>query len=428
MLSTLAGALSYTDNAPRQTVEQASAGAHWAVLIAGSHTFANYRHQSDVCHAYHVITKAGIPEENIIVIASDDIANARQNPFPGQIFNKPSANGEAGFDVYKGCKIDYSGADVTPEVFTKVLTGEATNTGSGKVLKSTSSDKVFVNFVDHGGVGTIGFPQTTMHVKDLTAAFTTMHKNNMYSELTFYLETCESGSMCKDQGLEDMNIYCTTAANEKESSWGTYCGSDAMVNGKNVGSCLGDLYSVNWMEDSDTQDITSETLKTQFDTVVKLTAKSHVTAYGKTSIGSEMVAEFQGDAKIARPAPSTSDHKSAMKTYDATLWSHFHQFTENDDEEAGLELIKGVQDRLDTKKRFAAIAKAVSGNLVSATPFGFEGKLHTDCHYEAHKAYKATCGEFSDAAMSYSGALAQMCQHTDGDATTITAAITAACL
>jgi legumain len=233
--------------------------------------------------------------------------------------------------------------------------------------------------------------------------------------------------MCKDQGLEDLNIYCTTASNEKESSWGTYCGDGAMVNGKNIGSCLGDLYAVNWMEDSDTHDLTSETLKTQFDTVVKLTAKSHVSKYG-ADFGSETVGEFQGDAKIARPAPSTSDHKSAMKTADATLWSHFHQLTENDDDEAARELIKGVQDRLDTKKRFAAIAKAVSGGLVSATPFGFEGKLHTDCHYAAHKAYKATCGEFSEAGIRYSGALAQLCQHTDGDATSITAAITAACL
>lgn len=34
-----------------------------------------------------------------------------------------------------------------------------------------------------------------------------------------------------------------------ESSWGTYCPPDDMVDGVAVGSCLGDLYSVNWMED-----------------------------------------------------------------------------------------------------------------------------------------------------------------------------------
>jgi legumain len=28
---------------------------HWAVLVAGSRGFVNYRHQADVCHAYHLL-------------------------------------------------------------------------------------------------------------------------------------------------------------------------------------------------------------------------------------------------------------------------------------------------------------------------------------------------------------------------------------
>merc|ERR1712100_645387 len=83
----------------------------------------------------------------------------------------------------------------------------------------------------------------------------TMHSKNMYKKLTFYLETCESGSMF--QGLSTPGVYAVSAASPTESSWGTYCGSDAMVNGKSIGSCLGDLFSVNWMEDSDVEDLTS---------------------------------------------------------------------------------------------------------------------------------------------------------------------------
>jgi len=30
--------------------------------------------------------------------------------------------------------------------------------GTGRVLKSTENDNVFVNFADHGGVGMIAFP------------------------------------------------------------------------------------------------------------------------------------------------------------------------------------------------------------------------------------------------------------------------------
>ena len=77
-----------------------------------------------------------------------------------------------------------------------------------------------------------------------------MYKQEMYAKLVFYMEACESGSMFTDLP-KDINVYATSAANAKESSWGTYCSPHDMVDGKKIGSCLGDLYSVNWMEDTD---------------------------------------------------------------------------------------------------------------------------------------------------------------------------------
>ena len=63
---------------------------HWAVLIAGSKTYANYRHQADTLHAYQVLKKNGIPEDHIILMNYDDIANHSMNPIKGKIFNKPN--------------------------------------------------------------------------------------------------------------------------------------------------------------------------------------------------------------------------------------------------------------------------------------------------------------------------------------------------
>lgn len=98
---------------------------------------------------------------------------------------------------------------------------------------------------------------------------------------------------------DDINVYATTAANEKESSWGTYCSPDDVVNGVHIGSCLGDLYSVNWMEDSDAMDPSLETLAVQFETVKTLTAQSHVMEYGQTDFKDEVVGDFIGDLDIA---------------------------------------------------------------------------------------------------------------------------------
>jgi len=358
------------------------------------------------------------------VLAVDDIANYRSNPYPGQIFNKPTPVGTPGVDVYKGCQIDYSGTSVTPTTFTKVLTGDTS--AGGKVLKSNSNSKVFVNFVDHGGVGLIGFPHTTMHATELMAALKSMYSKNMYGELVFYLEACESGSMFQDLPT-DMNIYATTASNEKESSWGTYCSPDDQVDGKSIRSCLGDLYSIKWMEDGDKM-VDGETLDDQFSIVKTATTKSHVMRYGNVSMANEKVVAYMGADDSARAgATISSDGKEYMSrpSADATLASSFDRFLDGEDE-AGLELIKGVQERMNAKRRFNAIAKAVAGKTLSALP-PHEGKIHMDCHYAAHKTYIATCGEWDAGATAYSATLAQLCAHTDGSALAITAAITAAC-
>lgn len=90
-----------------------------------------------------------------------------------------------------------------------------------------------------------------LYANQLNEAIEYMHENKMYKEMVMYIEACESGSMFENILKPDINVYAVTAANSKESSWGTYCSPDDMVNGKHIGSCLGDLFSVNWMEDLD---------------------------------------------------------------------------------------------------------------------------------------------------------------------------------
>ncbi len=49
--------------------------ANWALLVAGSNGWYNYRHQADVCHAYQILHDHGIPDSNIVVMMFDDIAD-----------------------------------------------------------------------------------------------------------------------------------------------------------------------------------------------------------------------------------------------------------------------------------------------------------------------------------------------------------------
>lgn len=260
----------------------------WAVLVAGSNGYYNYRHQADVCHAYQVLRKHGIPAENIITLMYDDIANNTENPTKGIIINHPD-----GEDVYQGVVKDYVGKDVTPETFLKVLTGDAKGlkgVGSGRVLESGPDDHVFINFVDHGAPGLLAFPNSELHARTLQDTMLDMYHKKKYGKLVMYIEACESGSMFEDLLPANMNVFVTTAANAHEHSYACY------FDGKR-GTYLGDVYSVMWMEDSEKEDLSRETLFRQFSIVRTQTNTSHVQEYGDLKIGKLKVAEFQGRDK-----------------------------------------------------------------------------------------------------------------------------------
>lgn len=157
----------------------------WAVLVAGSNTYSNYRHQADVFHAYQTLTKNGFDKENIITFAYDDIANSVSNPYKGKVFNKPTYS-NPGVDVYAGVQIDYRTADVTPENFLAVLEGNDTTTKGKKVLKLTPNDKVFIFFSDHGSPGLIAFPSKYLYADQLLQTFNKI--TGKFDKLVFYLE------------------------------------------------------------------------------------------------------------------------------------------------------------------------------------------------------------------------------------------------
>uniref|UniRef100_A0A4W5RCP6 Legumain n=2 Tax=Hucho hucho TaxID=62062 RepID=A0A4W5RCP6_9TELE len=271
--------------------QQPNNGKNWVVIVAGSNGWYNYRHQADACHAYQIVHKNGVPDEQIVVMMYDDLATNEENPTPGEVINRPN-----GTDVYKGVPKDYTGEAVTPDNFLAVLKGDSASAkgGSGKVLKSGPNDHVFVYFTDHGAPGLLAFPNDELHVADLMAAINYMHENKKYEKLVFYIEACESGSMMTKLPA-DIDVYATTAANSHESSYACYYDEKRET-------YLGDWYSVNWMEDSDVEDLSKETLIKQFKIVRSHTNTSHVMQFGNKTLAHMKVMAFQGNAN-AKPAP-----------------------------------------------------------------------------------------------------------------------------
>ncbi|CAF1591800.1 unnamed protein product [Rotaria sp. Silwood1] len=262
-----------------------NSAANWAVLVAGSNGWYNYRHQADLCHAYQILHKNGIPDSNIIVMMYDDLAHNRENPTKGIIINHPN-----GADVYHGVPHDYNGKNVTPKNFINILLGNKEamrNIGSGKVLESGPDDNVFIYFTDHGAVGLVAFPTGVLYAKDFNDTIIKMYNEKKYKQMVIYIEACESGSMFENILLNNINIYATTASNAEESSYACYFDEKRQT-------YLGDLYSVVWMEDSDVEKINQESLYQQYLIAKRKTNTSHVMQYGDLILGkTHNVSEFQ---------------------------------------------------------------------------------------------------------------------------------------
>ena len=273
-------------------VTQAQTSDHWAVLVAGSKGFVNYRHQADVCHAYHTLRDQGIEEDHIIVMAFDDVAQDDENPFPGTLYNT-----QGGPNVYDGCIIDFVGDDVTKQNFQAILRGDAASLNitneatTGRVLESDDKSKVFLYFSDHGSPGHLMFPDSVIYADELNETIQSMHESKMYEELVIFLEACESGSIFKNIDLEKVNAWALTATNSTSPSYGTYCYPHDEIEGENLFTCLGDMFSVSWMTylENNKEALSSMSLKQFYDVIKERVSKSQVQHFGSPNIESMLI-------------------------------------------------------------------------------------------------------------------------------------------
>ncbi|PVD26556.1 hypothetical protein C0Q70_14233 [Pomacea canaliculata] len=251
--------------------------------------------QADICHAYHVMSNHGIPDDQIVVMMYDDIANNKENPYKGNIINQPN-----GTNVYPGVLKDYTKKEVTPKVFLSVLSGDQEGVEKligrkGKVINSGPNDHVFVYLLTM---------VLQLHAPALQKTILKMYENKRYGKMVFYVEACESGSMFAKLLPKNISVYATTASNPHESSYACYFD-------KHRNTYLGDCYSVFWLQDSDKENLQQETLQKQFQVVKNETKTSHVMEYGNLTIATMTVAQFQGQqsgkpdaAYNARTAPN----------------------------------------------------------------------------------------------------------------------------
>ncbi|TMW86837.1 hypothetical protein EJD97_020826 [Solanum chilense] len=410
--------------------EEGGGGVRWAVLVAGSNGYGNYRHQADVCHAYQILKRGGLKDENIVVFMYDDIAKSELNPRPGVIINHPN-----GSDVYAGVPKDYTGEHVTAANLYAVLLGDksAVKGGSGKVVNSGPNDRIFLYYSDHGGPGVLGMPNMPyLYGKDLIEVLKKKYAAGTYKEMVLYIEACESGSVFEGLMPENLNIYVTTASNAEESSWGTYCpGMDPPPPSEYI-TCLGDLYSVAWMEDSESHNLKKETIKQQYEKVKERTsnsnnynAGSHVMEYGSKAIKPEKVYLYQGfdPATVNLPANKIDFARlEVVNQRDADLlflWERYKKLEDNSLEKAKLrkEITETMLHRQHIDGSVDAVGVFLFGPikggpvLSSVRKPGLPLVDDWECLKSTVRLFEAHCGSLTQYGMKHMRAFANICNN-----------------
>eukprot|EP00879_Flechtneria_rotunda_P011868 GHRR01012397.1.p2 GENE.GHRR01012397.1~~GHRR01012397.1.p2 ORF type:complete len:124 (-),score=19.14 GHRR01012397.1:1108-1455(-) len=99
---------------------QAGHTSNWAVLVATSKYWYNYRHIANTLSFYRTVKRLGIPDSNIILMLAEDVACNPRSAYPSQVFNDESHQ----LNVYgTNVEVDYRGYEVTVENVIRVLTG-----------------------------------------------------------------------------------------------------------------------------------------------------------------------------------------------------------------------------------------------------------------------------------------------------------------
>ena len=181
---------------------------NYAVLVAASEGWKNYRHQADVLGMYHYLKTRGYDDDHIILIMADDIASNERNPLQGVV--RREVDGE---NLYDDVQIDYKLGDLTLDNLKQILTGEPSKTYP-VTLGSSANDNVLFFWSGHGTQ--MGW--TWKDTEDLDANFARqMFADMKFRKMFAIIETCYSGGVA--QGCTGIpGLLMMTAANPYETS------------------------------------------------------------------------------------------------------------------------------------------------------------------------------------------------------------------
>ncbi|KAK6527819.1 glycosylphosphatidylinositol anchor biosynthesis [Orbilia ellipsospora] len=200
--------------------------SNWAVLVSTSRFWFNYRHLANVLSMYRTVKRLGIPDSQIILMLSDDVACNPRNTFPGTVYN----NADRAIDLYgDNIEVDYRGYEVTVENFIRLLTDRVPpDTPRSKRLLTDDRSNIFIYMTGHGGNEFLKFQDAEeISAFDIADAFQQMFEKKRYNEMLFMIDTCQANTMYSK--FYSPNILATGSSELDQSSYSHHADNDVGV-------------------------------------------------------------------------------------------------------------------------------------------------------------------------------------------------------
>ena len=184
---------------------------NYAVVVAASTGWRNYRHQADALDVYQMLKQYGYDDDHIIFILEGDIVNDEHNIHRGEVRVFPD-----GENLYHDVTIDYRPSQLRSEDLFNILTGQQSQR-TPTVLPSTATDNVFLFWSGHGQDGALFLDRDDIYDRQFKELLASMQQQGKFRKLFFVTEACYSGSIAQECEGE-RGVLLLTAANASESS------------------------------------------------------------------------------------------------------------------------------------------------------------------------------------------------------------------
>ena len=250
----------------------------WALIVATSTSWKNYRHQADAFAMYQLLKRHGVDDDHIVLIVSDTYAHDSRNLWPGEV--RVYSDGE---NVYDQKAIDYDLRDLQPADLHDILSGRR-STRLPHVIEADSTDNVLVFWSGHGSVDKLLWGEDDLFVssEEMRRLLQNLSDQHKFRQMLLAIEACYSGSVGKYcEGIP--GVLFLTAANENESSW-------AEQKDPTMRIYLSNIFTRTFQTSIDEQP--GIALRDLYYDLARTTSKSHVTIYNEIYFGNVFETPF----------------------------------------------------------------------------------------------------------------------------------------